>query len=116
MDWQATELNNAWRYAFMGLVRQSPAHQDATLLAQGLQGFHFFFGFGLAAAPAFRHRGRFGVYDDLPLTGVEVARRFTGVKWHKRASWVRWRCSLPLSYQPRHRTRDDRLPHTCLIS
>ena len=28
MDWQATELNNAWRYAFMGLVRRSPAHQD----------------------------------------------------------------------------------------
>ena len=29
MDWQAGELNNAWRYAFMGLVRQSAAHQDA---------------------------------------------------------------------------------------
>jgi glutathione S-transferase len=28
MDWQATELNNAWRYAFMALVRQSPAHAD----------------------------------------------------------------------------------------
>jgi glutathione S-transferase len=28
MDWQATELNNAWRYAFMGLVRRSPAHAD----------------------------------------------------------------------------------------
>lgn len=28
MDWQATELNNSWRYAFMGLVRRSPAHQD----------------------------------------------------------------------------------------
>lgn len=28
MDWQATELNNAWRYAFMALVRGSPAHQD----------------------------------------------------------------------------------------
>ncbi|HEU4852567.1 MAG TPA: glutathione S-transferase [Telluria sp.] len=28
MDWQATELNNAWRYAFMALVRRSPAHQD----------------------------------------------------------------------------------------
>jgi glutathione S-transferase len=26
MDWQATELNNSWRYAFMALVRQSPAH------------------------------------------------------------------------------------------
>jgi glutathione S-transferase len=29
MDWQATELNNSWRYAFMALVRNSPAHQDA---------------------------------------------------------------------------------------
>jgi glutathione S-transferase len=29
MDWQATELNNAWRYAFMALVRHSPAHTDA---------------------------------------------------------------------------------------
>ncbi|HEY1227662.1 MAG TPA: glutathione S-transferase [Ramlibacter sp.] len=28
MDWQATELNNAWRYAFMALVRGSPAHRD----------------------------------------------------------------------------------------
>ena len=28
MDWQAAELNNAWRYAFMALVRQSPAHTD----------------------------------------------------------------------------------------
>lgn len=29
MDWQNTELNNAWRYAFMGLVRQHPAFADA---------------------------------------------------------------------------------------
>ena len=28
MDWQAGELNNAWRYAFLALVRQSPAHTD----------------------------------------------------------------------------------------
>jgi glutathione S-transferase len=28
MDWQATELNNSWRYAFMALVRNSPAHAD----------------------------------------------------------------------------------------
>jgi len=33
MDWQATELNNAWRYAFMALVRHSPQHRDAALLA-----------------------------------------------------------------------------------
>ncbi len=28
MDWQATELNNAWRYVFMARVRQSAAYQD----------------------------------------------------------------------------------------
>ena len=38
MDWQATELNNAWRYAFMGLVRGSPAHQDPVQIAAGIAG------------------------------------------------------------------------------
>ncbi|MGO4814658.1 glutathione S-transferase family protein [Cupriavidus sp. 2MCAB6] len=33
MDWQATELNNAWRYAFMALVRQSPLHRDEREIA-----------------------------------------------------------------------------------
>ncbi len=28
MDWMATELNTAWRHAFMGLVRKSPAFAD----------------------------------------------------------------------------------------
>jgi glutathione S-transferase len=40
MDWQATELNNAWRYAFMGLVRGSPAHQDPVQLAAGIAGWN----------------------------------------------------------------------------
>ena len=33
MDWQATDLNSAWRYAFLSLVRKSPAHTDAQTLA-----------------------------------------------------------------------------------
>lgn len=33
MDWQATELNNAWRYAFVALVRRSPLHTDAAAIA-----------------------------------------------------------------------------------
>jgi glutathione S-transferase len=33
MDWQATELNNAWRYAFMALVRNSAAHTDPAQVA-----------------------------------------------------------------------------------
>lgn len=28
IDWQASELNAAWRYAFLGLVRGSPQHAD----------------------------------------------------------------------------------------
>lgn len=36
MDWQATELNNAWRYAFMALVRQSPAHRDPVGIQAGV--------------------------------------------------------------------------------
>ena len=33
MDWQAGEFNNAWRYAYMHLVRKSPAHQDLAAVA-----------------------------------------------------------------------------------
>ncbi len=33
MDWQATELNNAWRYAFVALVRKNPAYTDPAALA-----------------------------------------------------------------------------------
>ena len=40
MDWQVADLNNAWRYAFMSLVRHSPAHQDAQALAAGAAGWN----------------------------------------------------------------------------
>jgi glutathione S-transferase len=33
IDWQATELNNSWSYAFLGLSRKSPAHQDPSAIA-----------------------------------------------------------------------------------
>ena len=40
MDWQGGDLNNAWRYAFLGLVRKSPAHQDPQALAAGAQAWN----------------------------------------------------------------------------
>jgi glutathione S-transferase len=40
MDWQAGELNNAWRYAFMALVRRSPAHVDARAIATSIAQWH----------------------------------------------------------------------------
>ena len=36
MDWQATELNSSWRSAFMGLVRQHPAHTDPAAIEAGV--------------------------------------------------------------------------------
>lgn len=40
MDWQLTELNNSWRYAFMHLVRKSPAYVDAAAAANSINGWN----------------------------------------------------------------------------
>lgn len=36
IDWQASDLNRSWSYAFMSLVRHSPSHQAPEALAAGL--------------------------------------------------------------------------------
>jgi glutathione S-transferase len=36
IDWQATDLNRSWSYAFLALVRKSPAHQDAAEIGASL--------------------------------------------------------------------------------
>ena len=36
MDWQATELNSAWRYSFYALVRGSPEHTDPAAVAASI--------------------------------------------------------------------------------
>ncbi|UVM51854.1 glutathione S-transferase [Pseudomonas sp. B21-015] len=40
MDWQATELNPSWGYAFFALVRQLPDFQDAQRIADGVRGWN----------------------------------------------------------------------------
>ena len=40
MDWQATELNTAWRYAFQALVRKSAAHTDAAMTAASIESWN----------------------------------------------------------------------------
>ena len=40
MDWQATELNSAWRHAFMGLVRKSPAFADAARIEASVRAWN----------------------------------------------------------------------------
>lgn len=36
IDWQATEFNDAWRGAFMGLVRKAPAYQDRRIIDESI--------------------------------------------------------------------------------
>lgn len=40
MDWQATELNGAWRYAFMALVRNDPAYADRQAIEASLMNWN----------------------------------------------------------------------------
>ncbi|MEO8019257.1 MAG: glutathione S-transferase N-terminal domain-containing protein [Pseudomonadota bacterium] len=40
MDWQATDLNASWRYAFYALARQSPTHTDPKLIAASVESWN----------------------------------------------------------------------------
>ncbi|MDC6168962.1 glutathione S-transferase family protein [Paucibacter sp. XJ19-41] len=75
MDWQAGELNNSWRYAFMSLVRRSPAHQDASLLQAGVAGWNRHMGMlekRLAASGAYLCGAEFTLAD--VVLGLSVQR------------------------------------------
>ena len=37
MDWQATEFNNSWRYAFQALARKNPAFTDPAEIETSLR-------------------------------------------------------------------------------
>jgi glutathione S-transferase len=77
MDWQATELNNAWRYAFMALVRGSPAHANSSQVAASCANWNRLLGFldaRLAATGAFAAGDTFTLADIV--LGLSVNR------WH----------------------------------
>jgi glutathione S-transferase len=40
MDWQATQLNDSWRYAFSALVRRRSECQDPSAIAAGIAGWN----------------------------------------------------------------------------
>jgi glutathione S-transferase len=56
MDWQATELNDAWRYSFLALVRRSPEHTDPVAIQASVANWNRH----IAMLDAhFRHGGQF---------------------------------------------------------
>lgn len=42
LDWQASDLNRSWSYAFMALVRLSPSHADPAQIQASLDAWHGF--------------------------------------------------------------------------
>ena len=40
MDWQATELNGAWRYAFLALARRAPGFDDPAQIADSAKAWN----------------------------------------------------------------------------
>lgn len=40
MDWQASDFNNSWRGAFMGLVRRNPAFRDPAAIERSATAFN----------------------------------------------------------------------------
>ncbi|WP_054901770.1 glutathione S-transferase family protein [Pseudomonas sp. NBRC 111131] len=91
IDWQASDLNRSWSYAFMSLVRHSPAHQDPQALAEGC-----------AQWSHYMH-----ILDrQLALTGAYVAgRRFTLADIPIGLSVNRW-FETPLEHPPLPAVRD----------
>jgi glutathione S-transferase len=66
MDWQSTDLNTAWRYAFMALVRNSPAHRDPAQVAASVASWNRHIGIldaQLGATGAYAAAGSFTLAD-----------------------------------------------------
>jgi len=77
MDWQATDLNRSWSYAFMALARQSPAHRDEGAIEASCRDWARFMGIldqRLAATGAYVAGDAFTLAD-IPV-GLSVNRWF----------------------------------------
>jgi glutathione S-transferase len=75
MDWQATELNTAWRYAFMARVRHSPRHADPAAVADSIARWNHLMGLldaQLAATAAYVAGDAFTLAD--VVVGLSVQR------------------------------------------
>lgn len=105
MDWQATELNPAWRYAFYALVRKEPGHDDPAQLVAGTGTWNRQMGIldgQLAATGAYVAGAEFSLADIV--IGLSVHR------------WLRTpirhaNCPAVTTYYQRLRTRAAFVPH-----
>ena len=90
IDWQASDLNRSWSYAFSSLVRHSPAHQDAQALAAGCADWarHMAVLDGQLAATGAYVTGEAFSLADIPI-GLSVNRWFGAPLAHSHLPHVR---------------------------
>ena len=69
LDWQASDLNRAWSYAFMALARKSPAHGDAQLVAASIEAWS---GFMRVLEQQLQHTGAYVAGDAFSLADIAV--------------------------------------------
>ncbi|MBP0598121.1 glutathione S-transferase [Herbaspirillum sp. LeCh32-8] len=69
IDWQASDLNRAWSYAFMALVRKSPTHGDAQQLAASVDNWS---GFMRTLEGRLQQTGAFVAGDRFTLADIPV--------------------------------------------
>lgn len=87
MDWQATELNTAWRHAFMGLVRRHPDFLAPEQIAHSVQAWNRQM---ILLDRALARRGPYVLGDDFTLADVVV-----GLSAHRWRSTPMERPDLP---------------------
>ncbi|MCI1016153.1 MULTISPECIES: glutathione S-transferase family protein [Herbaspirillum] len=69
LDWQASDLNRSWSYAFMALARKSPEHGDAQQVAASITGWTRFM---QVLEQQLQHSGGYVAGADFTLADIAV--------------------------------------------
>ncbi|MBG7622175.1 glutathione S-transferase [Herbaspirillum sp. AP02] len=69
LDWQASDLNRSWSYAFMALARKSPDHGDAQQVAASIAGWTRFM---QVLEQQLQHSGGYVAGPDFSLADIAV--------------------------------------------
>lgn len=69
IDWQASDLNKAWGYAFMAQIRKSPEHQEAGHIAASV---HIWSTLMAVLEQQLRRTGRFVTGDQFTLADIPI--------------------------------------------
>ena len=69
LDWQASDLNRSWSYAFMALARKSPEHGDAQQVAASIVGWTRFM---QVLEQQLQHSGGYVAGADFTLADIAV--------------------------------------------